>query len=220
MRSNSSAVRRIFRELERHSLLLVSDAAFPNIASLVAGKPVRGSWWGHPRAHEIYDLEHLLREHADVVRTKLVSGKDTFVHRRLWQALVAVASGWEPWQFDELPENARLLLDTVIASGEVRTDQVPWTGGHKKDSPGEAARELERRLLAVGEEVHTETGAHAKRLEAWDHWAKRANLSIGSTTSEQGKRELERVVATLNKQFHANGRLPWQARRVMAVKGR
>jgi len=70
--------------LARDGLLLMSDPALPSIVALVAGAPVRGSWWGHPQGRTIYTLANRLIDHPDVLLLKLVAGKDTFVHRSLW----------------------------------------------------------------------------------------------------------------------------------------
>ena len=40
---------RALKELKRYGLLLVTDARLPSLVALVAGAPVRGSWWSHPR---------------------------------------------------------------------------------------------------------------------------------------------------------------------------
>jgi hypothetical protein len=39
---------RVRLALREHGLLLQSDIALPNVAALVAGETVRGSWWAHP----------------------------------------------------------------------------------------------------------------------------------------------------------------------------
>jgi hypothetical protein len=195
--------------LERHGILVEHDASLPSVSSLVAGEPVHGSWWAHPRSHEIYNVTHPMREHPDVVVARLVSGKLTYVHRRLWPALYAVATSCEPWQLDGLPSGALALLKRVTAEGALRTDDVPWTGGRRKDSPGELARELERRLLVHSEEVHTERGAHAKQLETWRPWARRASLGGPKMLPVAARAAFEEIVRALNAEWHATGRLPW-----------
>ncbi len=212
MTTAAVTVSQVLRELRRYGLLLESAVAFPSVAALVAGEPVRGSWWAHPRSHEIYDLTQRLDEHRDVILCKLVSGKNTFVYRRLWPALLAASTGRERWQTVGLSDAARRLLRAVRHSGELCTDAIPWPGGRKKDSPGAAARELERRLLVYSEEVHTESGRHAKQLETWEHWAAGAGISLGAMTAEEGRRMLEDAVAKMNQRFRANGRLPWQTK--------
>lgn len=208
----SRDTRNVLRALRKHGLLLMHDALLPSVSSLVAGEAVRGSWWAHPASHDIYHVEEELKDHADVVVVKLVSGKDTFVHRRHWPALLALANAREPWQLDGLPPRARKLLDAVDASSALRTDAVPRMGGPKKDSPGEAARELERRLLVHAEEMHTESGAHYKRLETWRRWARRAGATRGRMTVKQAKRQLEEVLAAQIASSSGRGHLPWEGK--------
>ena len=201
--------RQALEALQRYGLLLASDQTLPSVASLVAGEPIRGSWWAHPAAHDIQNVADPLGDHPDVIIAKLVSGKNTYLHRRLWPAVHAVGCAREPWQLDGLSPMTQRLLDAVTKQGTLRTNDVPWSGGPKKDSPGEAARQLGRRLLVYSEEVHTETGAHAKQLERWERWAKRVGLAERKMTPERAKTKLEDVMDDLNERFQANGRLPW-----------
>lgn len=83
--------------LIEHGMLLESARGpLPNVAEMVAGEPIRGSWWGHPASHAIFDALNSLAESPDVVRTRLVNGKVTLVHRRLWPALARVADRFPP----------------------------------------------------------------------------------------------------------------------------
>ena len=65
-------------------------------------------------------------------------------------------------------------------------------------------------MLVYSEEVHTESGAHAKRLESWQRWAKRVGLASSTMSPAQAKKMLEDILAALNEQFKAKGRLPWK----------
>ncbi|MFQ5789315.1 MAG: hypothetical protein ACE5JI_02455 [Acidobacteriota bacterium] len=87
---------RILAALEESGLLLLSDVVLPSAVGLVGGGPVRGSWWAHPCAHEIFRLTRQLEHHPDVTVAKLLSGKVLYVHRSLWPALVAVGSARDP----------------------------------------------------------------------------------------------------------------------------
>jgi hypothetical protein len=60
----------------------------PSLASTIAGGPIRGSWWSHAKGGEIFKLTRAVRESPDVLVCRLVGGKITYVHRRLWAALV------------------------------------------------------------------------------------------------------------------------------------
>lgn len=142
--------------LERLGLLLLHDPALPCLVHLVVGEPVRGSWWAHREGPAIYDIAMALEQHPDVLVTKLVHGKVTFVHRRLAPAVVAVGSARAPWQLADLPEPATRLLAAV--------DAAP---GQPVRATGEPAKLLERRLLVHARQVHTSGGKHATELVAW-----------------------------------------------------
>jgi hypothetical protein len=184
------------RELERHGLLLETDARLPSLVALVAGGPVRGSWWGHPLGHTIFATGEALFHHRDVLLAKLVSGKATWIHRKLWPAVLAAAQSRGAWQTDGLSREASALLGEVDREGQVRAS-------------GAVARELEIRLLARGEQEHTASGRHAKVLESWPRWAARHRVSALSS-ADAGRRALEERLADLNERFEARGRLPWQ----------
>jgi hypothetical protein len=64
----------------------------PSLAEAVAGEPIRGNWWAHPRANEIFLCSRAIRKSADVLVCRLVGGKVTYVHRRLWPALARLAA--------------------------------------------------------------------------------------------------------------------------------
>jgi hypothetical protein len=83
--------------LEDEGVLLESARGpIPNVAELVAGEPVSGSWWSHRASEEIFEAVNLLADSDDVVRLRLVSGKVTLVHRRLWPALSRLSDGIDP----------------------------------------------------------------------------------------------------------------------------
>ena len=201
-------LQRTVEALGTYSILLGSDPSLPSVASVIVGEPV-GRVWGHPQGEAIWRASEELAHHPKVLVTKLVSGKVTYVHQRLWPAVLAVARASEPWQVGSLSRAARSLLEAVTRNGEVRTDQVPRMPGVKAPSPGDAARELERRLLVHSQEVHTSTGAHAKHLETWDRWAGRVGFSEQGMTAARGKEGLEEAIGRLNARFEGKGRLPW-----------
>lgn len=66
-------------------------AGVPSLAQVVAREPVRGSWWAHPNGNEIFLLSRAIRSSPDVLVCRLVDGKITYIHRRLWPALVRLA---------------------------------------------------------------------------------------------------------------------------------
>ena len=67
-------------------------SSVPSLAEAVAGERIRGSWWGHPKGRDIYRAAEAVCDSPDVLVCKLVEGRITYVHRRLWPALVKLAS--------------------------------------------------------------------------------------------------------------------------------
>jgi hypothetical protein len=192
-------LREILGRLQEFDLLLDTDPKFPNAtALLLAGEVVRGSWWTHPMAREMYRITSELREHPDVLTIKLVSGKITFIHRPLWMAVYVVARAREPWQMRGLSKDAARLLRQVDQENQLL-------------SSGDAVRELEARLLVHARSVHTERGFHRKQVQTWKAWAESVQLDAVTLTPAEGRAQLEAVVARLNAQFGARGTLPWQA---------
>ena len=91
----------------------------PNLAEHVAGEPIRGSWWGHSSGHEIFAVLTRVLDSPDVIATRVVDGKVTLIHRRVWPALVRVA--------DRFPAERLASVDEVhTASGAHRTIETPF----------------------------------------------------------------------------------------------
>jgi len=79
-------------------------ATVPSLAQMVAGEPLRGSWWAHPKGHDIFLLSRAIRRSPDVLVCRLVDGKITYVHRRMWPALVSVAGRFSKQRLAALNE--------------------------------------------------------------------------------------------------------------------
>jgi hypothetical protein len=199
---------RVFLQLEKSGLLLLSDSSFPSVSELVAGEPFRGSWWAHKTARTIFAVSEMLDDHADVSIMKLISGKVTFVHRALWNHVYSIGVAREDWQLKKLTTNAKQLLKSLDADGTVQTNKLGKTFGPK---PGDTARELELRLLIHADQIHTESGSHAKVLETWDAWAKRIGFRAKPGDPIAARRFLEQRVEEINKKQNASGRLPWSS---------
>jgi hypothetical protein len=79
--------------VERHGVVLqAARGPVPSLAEAVAGGPIRGSWWGHPKGKAIFRVAEAVSDDPDVLVCTLIGGKVTYVHRRLWPALVRLAS--------------------------------------------------------------------------------------------------------------------------------
>lgn len=119
----------------RHGVVLASGKGpVPNLAEAVAGGPIRGGFWGHPKGREIFRALQVLDDSPDVLSFRLVERKITFVHRRLWPALVRLA--------DELgKERLAAIRQEHTKTGAHRNVVTPfpkWVPAEMKS----AAREL------------------------------------------------------------------------------
>lgn len=80
---------------EHGVVLQAARGPVPSFAEFVAGERIRGSWWGHPKGREIYQLADAVADSGEILVCKLIEGKVTYVHRRLWPALVRLSSRFE-----------------------------------------------------------------------------------------------------------------------------
>ncbi|HEX2627091.1 MAG TPA: hypothetical protein VHL56_09340 [Candidatus Limnocylindrales bacterium] len=195
------ARRRLERLLERHGLLLLHDAKLPSATACIAGEAIRGSWWGHAKGKRIFETLTRLEDEEAVAWAKLVLGKETLVHRRLWPALVAVAESGEDWQRRGLKADAVALLRRIRSgAGRVPIDR-PLAA---------AATVLERRLLAHATTEHTASGRHARFLEPWATWAARAGVDTRDLPpADAARAALTAPVRAWTGEDAPSGILPW-----------
>ena len=79
--------------VERHGVVCEASrrAAIPSLVDAIAGESVSGNWWSHPKARLMFALTRSVRAAPEVLVCRLVGGKITFVHQRLWLALLGAA---------------------------------------------------------------------------------------------------------------------------------
>ena len=139
--------------VRRHGLVLEAGRgrpatrgrpAIPSLAEAIAGGPIRGSWWSHPQSHAIFRALGAVRESEDVLACRLVDGKVTLVHRRLWPALVAAAAA------RRVPA-ARLarLVERHTASGKHVVESTPFPRWVPAAVKAQARALVEREALAA-----------------------------------------------------------------------
>ena len=79
--------------VEKHGIVLASaKGPVPNVAEAVAGEPIVGSWWAHRKGRAIFAALSEIDDSPDVRCFKLVDGKVTFAHRKIWPALVRLGN--------------------------------------------------------------------------------------------------------------------------------
>jgi len=100
------------RFVRKHGVVLESAAGpVPNLAQAVATTPIRGSWWTHPDSKEIFHATRMVRSNEHVLVCRLIEGKVTYVHRRLWPAVIRLA-----WCFSK--DALAAIREEHSASGE------------------------------------------------------------------------------------------------------
>ncbi len=80
--------------IERHGIVCeaVRRVGIPSLVDAIAGETVLGNWWSHPLSRTIFTLTRAVRAAPQVLVCRLVDGKITFVHERLWRALADTAA--------------------------------------------------------------------------------------------------------------------------------
>jgi len=114
--------------VREHGVVLASaKGPVPRLAEAIVGGPIKGSWWAHPRGHDIFRVFTALAESPDILVCRLVNGKVTFVHRRLWPALIRAAARFPAGNL------ARVDQEHTVAGHHVR-HEVPFPGWADADS--------------------------------------------------------------------------------------
>jgi len=67
--SSETALHQAVDILDRTGLLFMHDARKPSLTALVAGEPIRGSWWGHPAGKRIFQVANALEDGGRVLLT-------------------------------------------------------------------------------------------------------------------------------------------------------
>ena len=139
----TSAVASALAFIEAHGVVLASArGAAPRLIDAIAGEAIVGNWWSHPKANAIYDVLEQASASPDVLACRLVDGKVTLVHRRLWPALVRLGDRFAP-------ERIAQVRNDHTPSGKHVAQHVPFPDWVPADVSGEAARIGDDEALAA-----------------------------------------------------------------------
>jgi hypothetical protein len=120
--------------IKRHGVVLErANGPVPNLVEAIVGGPVRGSWWAHPDSHHIFIVLRAVQDSPEVLRCRLVDGKLTYAHRRVWPALVRLAASIGPRRLDR-------FSDEHTPSGAHRAVKTPFPQWVPADVLDEAKR--------------------------------------------------------------------------------
>lgn len=152
------------RFVERHGVVLqAARGPVPNLAKAVAGETIRGSWWEHRKSTEIFRAARAVCESPEVVVCKLIDNKVTYVHRRVWPALIKLAPRFGKQRLAK-------VWDEHTRTGAHVSRRVPFPEWVPADVMTEAARlpasEAERLLSAILPEKSGKTAKRRKQRHA------------------------------------------------------
>lgn len=121
--------------VRKHGLVLESAhvAGVPTLVDAIAGEPIRGNWWGHPKGRQIFRVLNQVRDSDEIVALRLVNGKLTLAHRRVWPALAALAA-------DIGRSRLAAITEEHTPSGRHETTVTPFPKWVPKDVLAEADR--------------------------------------------------------------------------------
>ena len=106
--------------IKEHGVVLASaKGPVPRLVEAIVNEQIRGSWWAHPKSHQVFAIFQAVADSKDVLVCRLVNGKVTFVHRRLWPALVRVAERFPAARISQVHEEH-------TTSGRHVTREIPF----------------------------------------------------------------------------------------------
>lgn len=197
---------KLLDSLEKSGVLLLSDQELPNVASILAGEPIRGSWWGHPKGNLIYNLSSDLADRPDVLTLKLINKKVTYLAKRYWNDLFTVGLSKQEWQLKGLSKKELDLLSAIQKKGKLRSDDPSLK--ISTTEVGKLSTKLEIRLLCYSESIHTESGKHVRLLMSWKSIMKQKKYKLKKTTPAVAMNRLEQLAANFSNN-KAAAKLPW-----------
>lgn len=131
-----------------HGIVLESArGSVPILAEAVAGERIQGRWWGHPKGHDIFVATRAVRDSPDVLVCRLLGGKVTYIHHRLWPAVLRLA--------DKLDKDLLAAIrEEHTASGSHRIVEMPFPDWVPVEEREAAVRLTEGEALSqLGEEL-------------------------------------------------------------------
>ena len=129
---------------ENGAVLESARGPCPSFVEAVAGEAISGNWWAHPRSHEIFALTRMIRESDDLLVCRLVDGKITYIHRRLWPALIRAAERFAPGRL-------ACVKEIHTAAGHHETEEIPfpdWVPAGVADEASDLAEDEALQILA------------------------------------------------------------------------
>jgi hypothetical protein len=144
------------------AVLVAAKGPVPRLAEVLAGAPFKGSWWAHPKGREIFAILQQLEDSPDILVCRLVNGHVTFVHRRLWPALVRMAAHFKPKQLAQVrqehtPSGRHVNFETAFPK---------WVPQAILEASQALSEAQARRILGLLAELPSRPGVRRSRKKA------------------------------------------------------
>ena len=135
--------KKAIRFVKEYGVVLASARGpVPRLTEAIAGEPIKGSWWSHPKSRAIFRVLRAVTNSKDILVCRLVGGKITFVHRRLWPALVRSAKRFPPDRIAQVHEGH-------TATGRHLSHDIPFPKWVPPDVLKRAKEMMEAEALAA-----------------------------------------------------------------------
>ena len=143
--------------VRQHGVVLASaKGTAPRPTEAIVGEPIKGSWWAHPKSHHIYTILGAVTDSDQVLVCRLIDGRVTLVHRRLWPSLVRLAKRFAP-------ERLAQVRDEHTPSGRHINRVVPFPQWVPPEVLEQARSTSENEALAVFGAWPAPSGTPSKR---------------------------------------------------------
>src|ERR1700745_631052 len=91
--------------IEKRGIVLVAaKGPVPRLVEVILGEPIKGSWWAHPASHGIFAVLQAVEQSGELLVCRLIEGKVTLVHRRLWPALARLERRFSRQQLAQIQQ--------------------------------------------------------------------------------------------------------------------
>jgi hypothetical protein len=129
--------------VRQHGVVLASaKGPAPRLTEAIVGEAIAGSWWAHPKSHHIYSILGAVTDSDQLLVCRLIDGKITLIHRRLWPSLVRLAQSFAPEQLAQVREEH-------TSSGRHATRVVPFPQWVPAEVSAQADAIDEQQALAI-----------------------------------------------------------------------
>ena len=146
--------------VRKHGVVLASaKGVAPRLTEAIVGETIKGSWWTHSQSRHIYAILKAVAESEQVLVCRLINGKITLVHRRLWPSLVRLANRFAPEQLAQVREEH-------TTTGHHVSHEVPFPQWVPAEVSKQAKKIGEKKALGAFEAWLSQSSPPGKKLKS------------------------------------------------------